>query len=132
MQNRQRNQVLIKLSEAWLLNLRCHSGDATAFNFVAQPQPRHAASSRAEPHPTRSTLGLQGEGPQGLVYFRNNCILLLVGHFLIYIYGYIPCKVMALQSISVASIVIGFISFSFTLAIWLHAFWDAFITVGEC
>jgi len=34
-------------------------------------------------------------------------------------------------SISLASIVIGFISFSFTLAIWLHAFWDAFLTIGQ-
>ncbi|PMD54180.1 uncharacterized protein K444DRAFT_540598 [Hyaloscypha bicolor E] len=38
---------------------------------------------------------------------------------------------MALPSISIASIVIGFISFSFTLAIWLHAFWDAFLTLGS-
>jgi hypothetical protein len=29
-----------------------------------------------------------------------------------------------LASVSVASIAVGFISFSFTLAIWLHAFWD--------
>jgi len=36
----------------------------------------------------------------------------------------------ALPSISLASVVIGFISFSFTLAIWLHAFWDAFNTIG--
>ncbi|KAE9370694.1 hypothetical protein N431DRAFT_310251, partial [Stipitochalara longipes BDJ] len=33
--------------------------------------------------------------------------------------------------ISVASIAIGFISFSFTLAIWVHAFWDAFLTLGS-
>jgi hypothetical protein len=36
----------------------------------------------------------------------------------------------ALASISLASVVIGFISFSFTLAIWAHAFWDAFNTIG--
>jgi len=35
-----------------------------------------------------------------------------------------------LAPISLASITIGFISFSFTLAIWLHAFWDAFKTLG--
>ncbi|EPE24171.1 hypothetical protein GLAREA_08021 [Glarea lozoyensis ATCC 20868] len=35
-----------------------------------------------------------------------------------------------LPSISIASITIGFISFAFTLAIWLHAFWDAFLTLG--
>ena len=34
-----------------------------------------------------------------------------------------------LPSISIASIVIGFISFAFTLAIWIHAFWGAFLTV---
>ena len=37
----------------------------------------------------------------------------------------------ALSTISLVSIVIGFISFSFTLAIWLHAFWDAFLTIGS-
>ncbi|KAH7317573.1 hypothetical protein BKA65DRAFT_104512 [Rhexocercosporidium sp. MPI-PUGE-AT-0058] len=35
----------------------------------------------------------------------------------------------ALPSISIASIGIGFISFGFTLAIWIHAFWGAFLTV---
>lgn len=35
-----------------------------------------------------------------------------------------------LPPISIASVSIGFISFAFTLAIWLHAFWDAFLTVG--
>ncbi|KAE8442392.1 hypothetical protein EG329_003408 [Mollisiaceae sp. DMI_Dod_QoI] len=37
----------------------------------------------------------------------------------------------ALAPISLASVVIGFISFTFTLAIWLHAFWDAFLTLGQ-
>jgi hypothetical protein len=37
----------------------------------------------------------------------------------------------ALAPISLASIVIGFISFSFTLAIWLHAFWESFVTIGQ-
>ncbi|KUJ14335.1 uncharacterized protein LY89DRAFT_136013 [Mollisia scopiformis] len=37
----------------------------------------------------------------------------------------------ALAPVSVASIVIGFISFSFTLAIWLHAFWESFVTIGQ-
>jgi hypothetical protein len=38
---------------------------------------------------------------------------------------------MALSSVSIASIIIGFISFSFTLAIWLHAFRESFITIGQ-
>lgn len=37
----------------------------------------------------------------------------------------------SLAPISLASIIIGFISFSFTLAIWLHAFWEAFQTLGK-
>jgi hypothetical protein len=37
---------------------------------------------------------------------------------------------MALAPISIASTTIGFISFAFTLAIWTHAFWDAFGTIG--
>lgn len=37
----------------------------------------------------------------------------------------------SLAPISIASIIIGFISFTFTLAIWLHAFWDAFVTLGK-
>ncbi|RDW77179.1 hypothetical protein BP6252_05232 [Coleophoma cylindrospora] len=37
----------------------------------------------------------------------------------------------ALAPISIASIIVGFISFSFTLAIWLHAFWDAFLTLAK-
>jgi hypothetical protein len=36
-----------------------------------------------------------------------------------------------LAPISLAATIIGFISFSFTLAIWLHAFWDAFLTLGS-
>lgn len=36
-----------------------------------------------------------------------------------------------LAPISLASITIGFISFSFTLAIWLHAFWESFLTLGQ-
>ena len=39
--------------------------------------------------------------------------------------------VAGLASISVASIAIGFVSFAFTLAIWLHAFWEAFVTVAH-
>ncbi|KAL2065480.1 hypothetical protein VTL71DRAFT_3150 [Oculimacula yallundae] len=35
----------------------------------------------------------------------------------------------ALPSISIASITIGFISFAFTLLIWIHAFWGAFQTI---
>lgn len=38
---------------------------------------------------------------------------------------------MALPSISLALIIIGFISFSFTLAIWIHAFWESFVTIGQ-
>ncbi|KAK9423813.1 putative Prion-inhibition and propagation HeLo domain-containing protein [Seiridium unicorne] len=37
----------------------------------------------------------------------------------------------ALPSISIASITIGFISFGLTLAIWLNAFWQAFLTVAH-
>lgn len=36
-----------------------------------------------------------------------------------------------LAPISLASTIIGFISFSLTLAIWLHAFWDGFKTLGS-
>lgn len=36
-----------------------------------------------------------------------------------------------LPSISIASITIGFISFGLTLAIWLNAFWQAFLTIGN-
>ncbi|KAG0650161.1 hypothetical protein D0Z07_3145 [Hyphodiscus hymeniophilus] len=35
-----------------------------------------------------------------------------------------------LPSVTTASLVIGFISFGLTLAIWAHAFWDAFQTIG--
>ena len=41
-----------------------------------------------------------------------------------------PQTMVQLASISVASIAIGFVSFGFTLAIWAHAFWDAFQTLG--
>ncbi|TAQ85228.1 hypothetical protein B7494_g6456 [Chlorociboria aeruginascens] len=37
----------------------------------------------------------------------------------------------SLPPISLASTIVGFISFSLTLLIWLHAFWDAFLTVGS-
>lgn len=37
----------------------------------------------------------------------------------------------SLPAISVASITIGFISFAFTLAIWLHSFWDWFQTLSD-
>jgi hypothetical protein len=37
----------------------------------------------------------------------------------------------SLAPISVASIAIGFISFAFTLAIWLHSFWDWFLTLSD-
>lgn len=36
-----------------------------------------------------------------------------------------------LAPISYASIIVGFISFSFTLAIWIQASWDAFLTIGS-
>lgn len=36
-----------------------------------------------------------------------------------------------LSPISLASTIIGFISFSFTLLIWLQASWDAFLTIGS-
>ena len=37
----------------------------------------------------------------------------------------------SLPPLSIASVVIGFISFSLTLAIWLHSFWEAFLVVGS-
>lgn len=37
----------------------------------------------------------------------------------------------SLAPISLASIIIGFISFGLTLAIWLHSFWAAFKTLGS-
>jgi hypothetical protein len=36
-----------------------------------------------------------------------------------------------LPSISIASVIIGFISFGLTLAIWLNAFWQAFLTIAH-
>lgn len=36
-----------------------------------------------------------------------------------------------LPRISVASVIIGFISFGLTLAIWLNSFWQAFLTVAH-
>jgi hypothetical protein len=37
----------------------------------------------------------------------------------------------SLAPISLVATIIGFISFSFTLAIWLQVFWDAFLTIGS-
>ena len=37
----------------------------------------------------------------------------------------------ALLPVSVASIVTGFISFAFTLLIWINNFWSAFATIAE-